>query len=278
MDRPGRTCQRCGNPVQPGDGFCGVCGARVAPVTPEDPQVIPQQSAAAQAPPRSSRSMLLVTGIAVLLVFLLVGGGAFAFLSSRGEEGSGSTGHQQRGANGGPDTDKPKGNGTTVYTPDSSAEGETTVDLSDDTSPPAEPTTFTESTSSNTPPGSDEELRRAVEDYYEAVDQEDWSYTYDHLDSTTRSQFTREEWYEKNQYYADRDNLELSSMDVQINGSTTEPVISVTVYRTFNDGTSLGRDTFFVWEDGGWKHRFGEEENKLYMPDASYEQFVEAQQ
>jgi len=53
-------------------------------------------------------------------------------------------------------------------------------------------------------------------------------------------------------------------------------VVSVTVYRTFKDGTSLGRDTFFVWQNGEWKHRFGQEVNELYMPDTSYEEFVRA--
>jgi hypothetical protein len=120
-------------------------------------------------------------------------------------------------------------------------------------------------------------LRQAIGDYYGAVDREDWGYTYDHLDSQTSAEFTREEWFQKNRYFADTENLELSSMDVHINGSTTDPVVSVTVYRTFKDGTSITRETFFVWESGEWRHRFGQEENQLFMPDASYEEFVAAQ-
>ena len=34
-----------------------------------------------------------------------------------------------------------------------------------------------------------------------------------------------------------------------------------------------------VWyESGEWKHRFSDEEHDLFMPEASYEEFVEAQQ
>jgi hypothetical protein len=42
------------------------------------------------------------------------------------------------------------------------------------------------------------------------------------------------------------------------------------------DGSSSIRDTYFVYEDGSWKHRFGREEYDLFMPGASYEEFVEA--
>jgi hypothetical protein len=39
-----------------------------------------------------------------------------------------------------------------------------------------------------------EKVRQAVKDYYEAVDHEDWGYTYDNLDSQTRQMFTKQEW------------------------------------------------------------------------------------
>ena len=95
------------------------------------------------------------------------------------------------------------------------------------------------------PAGSETELIEAAEDYYQAVDQEDWAYTYDNLDSQTRSMFTEEEWYAKNQWYADNEGLELSTINVVVNGPTSEPVVSVTIYRTFdgrnvyNEGTPL---------------------------------------
>ena len=54
-------------------------------------------------------------------------------------------------------------------------------------------------------------------------------------------------------------------------------MVSVTIYRTFKDGTSIARDTLFVSEGGVWKHRFTEEEIAIFMPGVSYEEFVAAQ-
>jgi hypothetical protein len=110
------------------------------------------------------------------------------------------------------------------------------------------------------------------------VDREDWGYTYANLDSQTKVVFTKEEWYLKNQWFADTEGLELATMDVTVNGSASDPVIGVTVYRTFKDGTSIDRDTLFVFEDGVWKHRFGQEEIGFFMPEASFEEFVTAQE
>ena len=62
-----------------------------------------------------------------------------------------------------------------------------------------------------------------------------------------------------------------------VNGSPSDPEVSVTVYRTFKDGTSITRDTLFVSEDGGWKHRFTQEEVEIFMPGVPYEEFVAAQ-
>ena len=122
------------------------------------------------------------------------------------------------------------------------------------------------------------DLLEAVEDYYQAVDREDWAYTYQNLDSKTRAMFGEEEWYLKNQWFADAEVLELATMDVTVNGSASDPVVSVNVYRTFKNGTVIDRDTFFVFEDGVWKHRFGEEELAYFMPDASFEELVAIQQ
>ena len=41
-------------------------------------------------------------------------------------------------------------------------------------------------------------------------------------------------------------------------------------------GTPLTRDILFVYEVGTQLHRFTKEENKLYVPDASFEEFVAA--
>jgi hypothetical protein len=55
-------------------------------------------------------------------------------------------------------------------------------------------------------------------------------------------------------------------------------VVSVNIYRTFEDGTDIDRETFFVFEDRVWKHRFAEEEIAFFMPEASFEEFVASQQ
>ncbi|MCA1716879.1 MAG: DUF4352 domain-containing protein [Actinobacteria bacterium] len=127
------------------------------------------------------------------------------------------------------------------------------------------------------PAGSEVEIIEAAEDYYQAVDQENWAYTYDNLDSQTRSMFTEEEWYLKNQWFADNEGLELSTIDAVVNGSPSDPVVSVTVYRTFKDGTSITRSTYFVSEGGTWKHRFSQEEIDIFMPGVPFEEFVAAQ-
>ena len=121
-------------------------------------------------------------------------------------------------------------------------------------------------------------LRGAVDDYYWAVDREDWAYTYRNLDSQTQSMFTEEEWSLKNQWFADNEGLDLATMEVQVNGSPSDPVVSVTVNRTFEDGTSVTRNTYFVVEGSTWKHRFGEEEITSFMPNASHREFVATQQ
>jgi hypothetical protein len=76
---------------------------------------------------------------------------------------------------------------------------------------------------------SEADLIKAVEDYYEAVDREDWVYTYQHLDSQTQAMFTEEEWHLKNQWFADTEQFELATMDVSVNGSVPDPVVGVTV-------------------------------------------------
>lgn len=138
------------------------------------------------------------------------------------------------------------------------------------TSPAPEPT-------SSAPPVSKTEVAEAAEAYYQAVDREDWAYTYANLDATTRALYTEDEWYLKNQYFADTEGLELATIDVIVEGSTSDPEVGVTVYRTFEDGTSIERYTLFVLEDGIWKHRFTAEENAIFQPGVPYEDFVASQ-
>ena len=124
------------------------------------------------------------------------------------------------------------------------------------------------------PASSETEVAEAAEDYYQAVDREDWAYTYANLDSATRALYPEDEWYLKNQYFADTEGLELATIDVVVENSASNPEVGVTVYRTFKDGTSIDRYTLFVQEDGVWKHRFTEEENAIFEPGVPYEEFV----
>ena len=52
---------------------------------------------------------------------------------------------------------------------------------------------------------------------------------------------------------------------------------AVAVRLTYADGSTSIRNTYFVFEDGSWKHRFSQEEYDLPMPDLSYEEFIAAQ-
>ena len=129
---------------------------------------------------------------------------------------------------------------------------------------------------------STEEMKAGAEaaagEYYRAVGVEDWGYTYDHLDSTTRSRFTRDEWFQKNEFLAGDGSTVYYIDSVNEEGGSGEPTVEVTVILTFGDGSTSTRNTYFVYEDGSWKHRFSQEEYDLLMPDLSYEEFVQAQQ
>lgn len=122
------------------------------------------------------------------------------------------------------------------------------------------------------------EAEAAAGEYYRAVGVGDWGYTYEDLDSTTRSRFTRDEWFQKNEYLAgDGSTIYYLDSVNRLSGSG-EPTVEVTVILTFSDGSTSTRNTYFVYEDDSWKHRFSQEEYDLLMPDASYEEFVQAQQ
>ena len=145
------------------------------------------------------------------------------------------------------------------------------------TSPTPEATSPAPEPTSSAPPASGAEVAEAATDYYQAVDRQDWAYTYANLDASTQALYTEDEWYLKNQYFADTERLELATIDVVVEGSTADPEVGVTVYRTFQDGTSIERYTLFVQEDGIWKHRFTAEENAIFQPGVPYEDFVASQ-
>ena len=127
------------------------------------------------------------------------------------------------------------------------------------------------------PPASETEVAEAAEDYYQAVDREDWAYTYANLDAATKALYPEDEWYLKNQYFADIEGLELATIDIVVEDPAPDPEVGVTVYRTFKDGTSIDRYTLFVRENGAWKHRFTAEENAIFQPGVPYEDFVASQ-
>ncbi|MDP9480434.1 MAG: hypothetical protein M3R38_33030, partial [Actinomycetota bacterium] len=121
------------------------------------------------------------------------------------------------------------------------------------------------------------EAEEAAGDYYRAAGVQDWAYTYENLDSDTKAMFTEEEWYRKNQWFADQGETIYHIEDVRPDGASPETVAEVDVRLTGEDGSSSVRTTYFVYEGGGWKHRFGREETDLFMPGTPYEEFVAEQ-
>lgn len=56
-----------------------------------------------------------------------------------------------------------------------------------------------------------------------------------------------------------------------------EEAEEVMMERTFEDGTTITRETYFLCEDR-WRHHLTEEEMEIFMPGVPYEEFVAAQQ
>ncbi len=117
----------------------------------------------------------------------------------------------------------------------------------------------------------------AAGDYYRAVGVEDWASTYEDLDSETRAMFTEKDWSQKNQWFEDNASAIYYIEDVRPDGDSSQTVAEVDVRLTGEDGSSSVRTTYFVYEGGGWKHRFGQEETDLFMPGTPYEEFVAEQ-
>ena len=121
------------------------------------------------------------------------------------------------------------------------------------------------------------QAEEAAGDYYRAAGSQDWDYTYDALDSGTQALFTREEWSQKNQWFVDNGTTIYHIESARPDGASPETLVEVDVRLTGEDGSSSVRTTYFVNEDGEWKHRFGQEETDLFMPGTPYEKFVAAQ-
>jgi hypothetical protein len=109
----------------------------------------------------------------------------------------------------------------------------------------------------------EDQVRAAAKTYYEAAAIRDWGYTYDHLDSETRSAFTEDEWFAKNDWLADNGSATYTIQSIEMDDSD-EAIANVAVLLTFEDGSTTLRNTFFVYVDGSWKHRFGSEEYELF--------------
>lgn len=137
-----------------------------------------------------------------------------------------------------------------------------------------------EATTPRVPPSkaSASEAEEAAKDYYLKAGSKDWEYTYDHLDLQTRRLFTKEEWSQKNQWLADNNPMIYRIDSVDLENASQESVAEVAVSLTGEDGSTSIRNTYFVLEDGSWKHRFSQEEKDLFMPGVPFEEFVEARQ
>lgn len=247
-DRP-IYCPQCKSIAQAGDRFCAVCGAMI---TPDAPVAGPTQEipTLVQPPPGvvpargRHRTLALFAGFGALVVVLLVFGAILAMNLFGGE-----TAGQGRV--------QPKPTAT-APTKQESTENASQQDGRSKTT------------------RSEADLVQAVEGYYQAVDREDWDYTYDHLDAETKSRFTREEWFKKNQWFADNGEVIYRIESVERPGTSSGLVVGVSLRLTYEDGSSSTRSTYFVYEDGEWKHAFSQEEYDLFMPAVPYEEFVKA--
>lgn len=87
---------------------------------------------------------------------------------------------------------------------------------------------------------------------------------------------SKEEWSQKNQWFADNNSVIYHILSVELDETAREPVAEVSVRLTGEDGSTSIRNTYFVFEDGSWKHRFAQEENDLFEPGVPFEEWVES--
>ncbi len=161
-------CGRCGSTVQPGDRFCGTCGAAVLAPAPQAEQVIPRPVAAAHgASVRGSRRPILLAGAVGVLVLLLVGGGALALAGL--VPGNGLLGAPESPS-------RTPDNREGAVSPPEGTEG---YGAAEPTSPA--PTTV-------------DLMQEFVSDYYDALSGEDWAAAYSMLDEESRQKITEEDW------------------------------------------------------------------------------------
>jgi hypothetical protein len=121
------------------------------------------------------------------------------------------------------------------------------------------------------------EAEAAAGEYGRAAGVGDWAYTYENLGSETQALFTEEEWFARNQWVADNGSVVYQIGSAKRLGTSSGIIREVSLRLTYGDDTSSTGTTYFVQGDGSWKHRFGQEEHTLFMPEASYECFFATQ-
>ena len=91
------------------------------------------------------------------------------------------------------------------------------------------------------------EAEAAAGDYYRAAGVGDWSYTYEHLDSETQGFFTRAEWFQKNQWFADNGQVIYHIEAARRLGTSSGVVVEVTLRLTYEDGSSSMRNPAILY-------------------------------
>lgn len=282
-DRGAEICNRCTSIAHTANRYCGVCGDLMPsdhqlPVP--NPQISGQVYAMQGIPASRNRrkSLKWIIAISVLLV-LVAGTVAVAYAAfGPGADLPGRSGSQPSGTEGNASAPEVgEGKSSPSISPKPSEKSPPVPPSAASSASPDAPFAFpkaksTASNADNTEAGAEE----AAGDYYRKAGLKDWDYTYEHLDSEIKRLFAKEEWSQKNQWFADNNSVIYHILSVEMNGTSEEPVAEVAVRLTGEDGSSFTRNTYFVYEDGDWKHRFSEEETKLFMPGVPFEEFVEA--
>ena len=106
----------------------------------------------------------------------------------------------------------------------------------------------------------EDSARAAAQAYYAAAASGSYSYTYNELSSYSRSQFTEDEWVAANTALgSDAARYSVDSVSM-----VDDTVADVSLTITLPDGSSSGRTTRFVLENGGWKHDLTQAEYDLF--------------
>lgn len=104
-------------------------------------------------------------------------------------------------------------------------------------------------------------VRDAAGGYYAAAEQGNYNYTYDHLASETKNQFTYDSWSSANE------SLNSSGITYHVGEISFENNVKAAVNITLSTGES--RTTYFVNQGGQWLHQLSEEEYALFVGSGS---------